>query len=871
MGIIYKISEKDSFIDSLALGLLNDSTYRQNLGDSLIVLPNQMSCKLLYEAIVKYSDDKIRVPDIIPLSDLSNPNDPFKFLPEFLSMPGCIEMEEIKLFLWTVLCDWEKEHKNDYQIDKTEFSNEFLKFFLELEEIECDIGQLLKKITLTNYTEYNQLLVKFLKFFINKWDLYKIRMNKVSFIQYRNQIVNLRRKTLSKITKYNKIILAGTTGVNLCTRRFIKELTNIDKGVFIFHDIVKIKTKIENSSNPNYLGDKLKLFVKEEIKIWGRKPANLPEKKITQTYVETDNIYQEANLICEIISNNNNLGIHSNVITNNLYLRNLILIKMADYYKLRDEQDYSSVTNLLYVSILKLLDYYSNIEEKPNKSRNVNQFKENKSSKDVVTKFLSEKYDLDDIEIESWLDYYGQDEKRLFNKLFSFLANVAIAGAEIDNEIKINIKNALERIRLLARNNLKELENILNFLVISNSNIFYQNSELTIISSKEARLKTYDNAIIADVSDTSWKASNSGIFTLSDFSKILGVNLQNLRDGQMANDFLRHRYANNLILTKSRFSRKKNNISYYWFKEFSSKEIKKIYYKKLDSAVDVGKPIAKVSVMPEQKYRIHDFSVTQIEKLIHNPYSIYALKILKLKPMAIFEFEQERQFFGTIIHHIIDQYVSYYKFFNDDEGGVSDIMKLEEKEKYLLSLFDKEMKKTSFRNSIIRAWRNRFEYIAPWIINQHDQSIKDSLELYSEYSSSVVVKNINLKAKIDRIERYSNKFKIIDYKTGIPPSLLNVKKGLSPQLILEAYICAKVFGIEIENILLEYWELKGKKLKDGIIHEINNIADIVADIECNLENIISDYQASDTPIFAFPNENHIPQYDDYFHLSRTHR
>ena len=64
------------------------------------------------------------------------------------------------------------------------------------------------------------------------------------------------------------------------------------------------------------------------------------------------------------------------------------------------------------------------------------------------------------------------------------------------------------------------------------------------------------------------------------------------------------------------------------------------------------------------------------------------------------------------------------------------------------------------------------------------QRAPESIIIYSEHSSYIPVGNIHLKAKIDRIEEYDNSLKIIDYKTGIPPTSVSVKIGLSPQLIL---------------------------------------------------------------------------------------
>ena len=69
---------------------------------------------------------------------------------------------------------------------------------------------------------------------------------------------------------------------------------------------------------------------------------------------------------------------------------------------------------------------------------------------------------------------------------------------------------------------------------------------------------------------------------------------------------------------------------------------------------------------------------------------------------------------------------------------------------------------------------------------------------------------------------------------------------------------------------LEYWLLKGKEHK---AIEIENLEKL--DLEKlkklaqeKLPKIISDYQNEKIPIIAFPEENIISPYDDYFHLAR---
>lgn len=871
MNNVYKIPAKDSFIDSLAAGLLNNPEYSNILDKTLIILPNQISCKFLYDSLLQQCDNSLTLPKIIPIADINNPDDPFKFLPPFLSMPESIEIDEIKIFIYKIFSKWQNNnHQQETTYQKIDFCTKFLNFFLELEEMECDIKQLLKNITINDLTIYHQLLIKFLKYFIEEWNSYKLTHHKTSFIENRNNIVKLRTKHISQLKSFNKIILAGSSGINQCTRNLIKKITEINNGIFIFHDIIPLTSSQITQNHPNYLNKSLLKILPESIKTWYNNHNKTNHN--TKQYIETDNIQQEATLISNLIKRNKAKSLHTTIITNNTYLRNLILLKLENYLEIQQNINANNPRNLLYLTINKILEYAN--DSNPTHQKTIS--------------FLKQ-YHSDNIEqIEFFLNSITRSAKNsnlhnLITEIFSFLSTNTQEPATkvdglIDGQIQTkagginrthqkskscipnsNLKQIFNNIKPFTTQNIEEFKKTIFFLTTTNTNIFFTNKHFTIIHPKEARLKNFANTIIADISENSWQANISNILNTAPFIK--SQNLKALRNGQIANDFLRHKHSNHLIITKSRFSGKKNNTSYFWLKEFLSHNIKTSYYNSLEGipyTLDNQKPTI---VTPDTKHRIHDFSVTQIEKLIKNPYSIYALKTLKLKSQTIFNFEKEAQFFGTLIHDIIDQYIKNHK-----------TLKEQEHQTYMLSLFHKNIAKTTFRKSIIKAWFNRFNYISNWIINQHNTRIKDTNSIYSEHTSTIAIGNINLKAKIDRIEEYDNHLKIIDYKTGIPPTNTNIKQGLSPQLILEAYICLKLFkNLKTDNISLEYWELKGKKFKEGIIHSIKDISQTIENTEKNIKTILQHYQHKNTPIIAFPNANHIPKYDDYFHLARQNK
>jgi ATP-dependent helicase/nuclease subunit B len=130
-----------------------------------------------------------------------------------------------------------------------------------------------------------------------------------------------------------------------------------------------------------------------------------------------------------------------------------------------------------------------------------------------------------------------------------------------------------------------------------------------------------------------------------------------------------------------------------------------------------------------------------------------------------------------------------------------------------------------------------------------------------------------LTAKADRIDEYHDgSIKIIDYKTGNPPSSKDVSLGLSPQLSLEGAILQgggfkDVLGRDLSS--LEFWWLRGGaqpcEVKD-VSGDSNKLAE---EALAGLMSLLDHFQREDTPYRSVPRPQSAPQYNDYAHLSRV--
>ena len=185
------------------------------------------------------------------------------------------------------------------------------------------------------------------------------------------------------------------------------------------------------------------------------------------------------------------------------------------------------------------------------------------------------------------------------------------------------------------------------------------------------------------------------------------------------------------------------------------------------------------SPVPPLITRPAKLSVTQIETLIRDPYSIYARHILNLKKLQPLKQEASPLLKGIIIHKILLKFSEKTK--NDPNFEKSGVLEdLTEK------IFEEEVPWPAIR----AIWKEQFRKVIPLFLK--DESLRRTIAtpLFFEHPGSTYFKEINmsLTAIADRIDRTnSNELIIYDYKSGKPPTLKQIST-FHKQLLLEALI-----------------------------------------------------------------------------------
>ena len=194
-----------------------------------------------------------------------------------------------------------------------------------------------------------------------------------------------------------------------------------------------------------------------------------------------------------------------------------------------------------------------------------------------------------------------------------------------------------------------------------------------------------------------------------------------------------------------------------------------------DGSEPYSAPISKPIFAPPLASRPCKFSATEVEKLIRNPYAIYARRILALEPLPDFGFDPDASDRGTLFHEAL-------QIWN---------MQTDRGEAALLAAGEKAFAALLTNAEARNFWWPHFKRVAPWLVEQEEKFARGLLGIKAESSGRHEFKiegdDYVLTARADRIDVLEGgSLRLIDYKTGSLPGAGEVAQGLSPQMTLQS-------------------------------------------------------------------------------------
>ncbi|QQP87960.1 double-strand break repair protein AddB [Skermanella sp. TT6] len=281
---------------------------------------------------------------------------------------------------------------------------------------------------------------------------------------------------------------------------------------------------------------------------------------------------------------------------------------------------------------------------------------------------------------------------------------------------------------------------------------------------------------------------------------------------------------------------------------------------------DAVRPLPAPEPRPPLSARPRSLSVTEIETWMRDPYAIYARRILKLEalePIAADPGASER---GQFIHQALDAFTKAYP----DALPNAAVEKLTE---FGRDAFGKLLSQPE----VWAFWWPRFERVAAWFIQFETERRRTVRPLATEIKGKLELEGpagpFTLRAKADRIDKLPDGgLAIIDYKTGTPPSNLEVALGFAPQLPLEA-VMAAAGGFETVDAApvgdLAFWKLSGGDPAGAEIPVKGDLALLAEQARTGLIDLIRTFDDPATPYRSRPRPDWAPRYTDYGHLARV--
>ncbi len=405
-----------------------------------------------------------------------------------------------------------------------------------------------------------------------------------------------------------------------------------------------------------------------------------------------------------------------------------------------------------------------------------------------------------------------------------------------------------------------------------------QHPRLKILSPAQARLSKSDIVILGGLNDNKWPSKlKTNPWLSKKMLKDLNLPLPDIAVGNASYDFVQFASNPNVLMTRSMrdgtsptvqspiLNRLQMVLSKLGLQDNLASKTKLAEINESLSTPRKITPIKAPEPRPDAKYRPTKLPVTAIEKLLRDPYSLYAQYILKLYPKAPIDAEPNYAERGMIIHEALEKFVNKYPY-QMPENGKEELLEIGRK------VFDDRMDSPSVR----AFWWPRFERIVDWFIVNETKRREDNKNIGTELQGKIEIETDNgqfiLTAIADRIDRLENDLlSIIDYKTGGIPTQVSVEQGFSPQLTLEALIASMggFKGVDAGQVgELEYWKLSGGRPAGKITKIKADISRLEEEALEGLIDLISVFSDNKTPYLSIPRPRLAPRYSNSKHLAR---
>ena len=411
---------------------------------------------------------------------------------------------------------------------------------------------------------------------------------------------------------------------------------------------------------------------------------------------------------------------------------------------------------------------------------------------------------------------------------------------------------------------------------------------LRILGPLEARLLSVDRIVLGGLDEAVWPVrQTTDAFLNRPMRGEVGLSPPERRIGQAAHDFVQGLGTHDAVVTRaakregsptvpSRFLQRLRDFGgdAVWAGAIARGQRLRGLAAILDRGQEAPPPrLTRPAPKPDPALFPSRLSVTEIETLVRDPYSIFAKHILgleALEPMAVVPGAAER---GSLIHKILGDF---------SQAHPGPLPADAETLLYALAL-DAFGPLQDQYPELYAEWFPRYERMAVAFLEWEASQRQGLRAIHAERSGKLTIplgeRTFTLSARADRIEaRADGGYCIIDFKTGTPPSNRTVFAGFSPQLTLEAAMLmhGAFEGLKAASApdLLYVHASGGRepfrpipvKAPPG---DARAVAAIVEEHLERLRGLIARYMTRDAAYPSRPYPQYVRAYNEYDHLARV--
>lgn len=403
---------------------------------------------------------------------------------------------------------------------------------------------------------------------------------------------------------------------------------------------------------------------------------------------------------------------------------------------------------------------------------------------------------------------------------------------------------------------------------------------IAILGPLEARLQHADTVILGGLNEGIWPRDAAiDPFLSRPMRKKLGLPSPEQRIGLAAHDFAQLTATPSVMMTRATRAGGKPTKPSRWIIRLKnvltgadalSQVAQSQHYEVLAAKLDQASApvrIAAPNPRPPVETRPKKLYVTHIEKLLRDPYAIYARQILGLKKLDPHNAPLGPREIGNLFHDVLQEYVEQPLAPNHETRIAS-----------LQELFNHHAPTFGLVGEHLPFWCERIDIAMKWFANwdfaRRQEGTPVAIEETGTWQFMVGDHEYTLAARADRIDLLSNgNAFIVDYKTGAPPPTRKQLQKFSPQLPLIGLITTNggfeklgatpVEGIEYVRVVSRTGE---KKDNSGVRGD--ECAIMMDETEKGLFSLLQYFSDPTSTYPSQPRPQYVDEYGDYDHLAR---